>query len=178
MTNPGFGKGLKIVELGELIQSTIVAHYAAAAVDLPTRQYFVPGDPAQIAWDCEQFTVGLAGVGWGWAEDAQPISSPATGAQAFISLRHAIFNVQIVRCTASSARDGRPNAAEIHDSGKKAFRDAGLLSQALVQSVKEINQQITKNAGKAQAGVIVPIGPEGNYHAVAGTLSVTAGLLE
>lgn len=179
MTSPGVGRGLKIVQLAEIVQAKIVSHYATAGADLPTNQFFLAGDPAVAAWDCEQFTIGLSGVGWGWAEDNQPQTSPQTGTHFNVtSLRHVVFAIQIVRCTPSAGKNGIPTVAEIDTAGRASMKDAGLLSQALVMAVKEINQQVTRNEGKAQAGAIVPAGPEGKYHAITGTLSVTAGNLE
>jgi hypothetical protein len=173
------GKGIALGDLAQKILECVVDHYEAAGVELPPRQCVVPGNPAEVAWDCQQLAVGLAGVGWGQIADQAPLS-PKPGAHASVgSMRHAVFSIQLVRCTPVGGRDGAsPPAEEIHASGMEFMRDAGLLSQALVTMTSQLRRDFALDrSGLVQPGVIAVLGPAGGLHAVEATIAVTSGEL-
>lgn len=174
------GKGLDLAELAVDFMGAIEAHYASADVDLPERRVLVAGNPALVAWDCEQLTVGLSGIGWGHAPDLSATSPKPGQHMSVVGLRHAILSVQLVRCTPSSGT-GRgnviPNADQIHEAGLAFFKDAGLISQAVLRYTSRVRQMVDKESGLVQAGAVQPLGPEGKYHAVECSIAITAGNL-
>jgi hypothetical protein len=168
------GLGLALPDLARRVLDGVVAHYDAVdakckpseRVNLPARRVIAPGNPRLVAWDCEQLVVTMSGIGVGQAPGeggrpagrGNPIS--ATG------LRHAVFAVQIVRCVPES-RDGTspPPDDVLTAAGLALLRDAGLLSQALVEICTQV-------AGGLGAGArVVP----GAVAGVEGSLAVTAG---
>jgi hypothetical protein len=130
-----------------------------------------------VAHNCEQVVVTMSGIGVGPAPGeggrpagrGNPIS--ATG------LRHAVFAVQVVRCTPES-RDGTtpPPEQEVTDAGLAYLRDAGLLSQALVDVCTRVAGGLPIGS-RVVPGAVEALGPEGGFAAVEGALAVTAGLL-
>lgn len=174
------GARINVAELAQKTLDGVVAHFAAADIELPDRRYVAPGNPQLVAWDCEQLVVALTGIGWGAAPDAATGSvKPGTQASA-LGIRHAVFSVQLVRCTPVS-KDNRtpwPPPEEIHASGLRFMQDAGRLSQALVTVVAELRQSIAQDrSGLVEAGVLTSLGPEGGYHGLEATLAITSGLL-
>lgn len=179
MTAPAaLGKGIQVAAIAETILDAVVRHYQAApGVTLPDRRVIAPGNSRLIAWDAEQTVVTLSGIGIGSAagENAGPKSSgnpiSATG------LRHAVFAVQIVRCSPES-EDGTtpPPADEVTAAGTALMRDAGLLSQALIGVVTEISAAVPRGS-RVQAGAVEVLGPLGGFAAVEGTIAVTAPIL-
>jgi hypothetical protein len=186
VTAPATGLGLAVGDIARMILDGVVAHYdavdAACAkpsgrANLPRRRIIAPGNPRLIAWDCEQVVVTMSGIGVGQAPGeggrpagrGNPIS--ATG------LRHAVFAVQVVRCTPES-RDGTtpPPEQEVTDAGLAYLRDAGLLSQALVDVCTNVAGGLPIGS-RVVPGAVEALGPEGGFAAVEGALAVTAGLL-
>lgn len=172
------GLALAIAPIAQTVLAAVVAHFdAATGVTLPARQVIAPGDPAGIAWDCDQLVVTMSGIGVGQA--------PGEGAQArqvgnqvsSMGLRHAVFAAEIVRCVPES-QDGTtpPPAAELTTAGLALMRDAGLLSQALVDVCTAVSA-VTPPGAKAVSGAVTVLGPEGGFAAVRGSITVTAGLL-
>lgn len=180
--NDTLGKGLDLVEVASGLLTNVEEHFAAAAVDLPVRRYLVPGDPAQAAWDCEQVTVSMQGVGWGPVPDLAS-QSPKIGIHASVaSVRHVVLVVEIVRCTPSvqQSRSGNtllPSVEDMDESGRASMRDAGLLSQAIVRYASRVRQIIDKESGLVQPGAVQPVGPAGGFVSNAGTLAISAGNL-
>jgi hypothetical protein len=174
------GQRINVSELAQKTLDAVVAHFDAADVLLPDRRYVAPGNPQLIAWDCEQLVVALTGIGWGAAPDSAAQSmKPGSQISAF-GIRHAVFSVQLVRCTPISkdTRTPWPPPEEIQASGIKFMQDAGRLSQALVTVVAELRQSIAQDrAGLVEAGVLTSLGPEGGYHGLEATLAITSGLL-
>ena len=174
------GKGLDLAQLAVDFLAAVESHFASADVDLPERRIVVAGNPALVAWDCDQLTVGLSGIGWGQAPDLAATSVKPGAQISAVGLRHAILSVQLVRCT-PSAGTGRgnvtPNADQIHEAGLAFFKDAGLLSQAVMRYTSRLRQQVDKNSGMIQAGAVQPLGPEGKYHANECSIAITAGNL-
>lgn len=174
------GKRLNTVELAESFYQGVVDHFEAAGVALPTRQYIAAGDPNQVAWDCEQFVVSLGGIGWGPAPDVNVLSPQLNAQASAVSLRHIVITFQIVRCTPGpGARGQAPDPAAIHANGIQSFRDAGLLSQALVTACTRVRTVlgVPANSGLVQSGAVDPAGPEGQYVGVTSTVAITAAEL-
>lgn len=173
------GKGLTIPDLAESFLLGVQQHFAAANVALPARQYVAAGLPANIAWDCEQLVVALTGIGWGQAEDVVQLS-PQINAQASVAaVRHAVFSVQLVRCTPAKGPHGAlPTVDQIHENGLAFFRDAGLLSQALVTACTRVAAMLgLQNTGNVQPGAVEPLGPTGGLVALDASVAITAGAL-
>lgn len=172
------GRRLLVAELAQDLLAAIEGHFATAGVELPARRCIVPGEPRTFAWDCEQLTVALGGVGWGPAVDiSMPTPAPGINAGVF-SVRHAVYAATLVRCTPPPNRDGTPPAAEdLHAAGLAFMRDAGLISQALVEHVTRVRGSLPPE-GKVQAGAVEPVGPSGGLHGLETILAVTASRLE
>lgn len=176
------GQRIYVAELALKVLKTVEEHFAAAGVELPGRRYLAAGNPALVAWDCEQLVVGLSGVGWGQAPDAAPLSIKPAAHMSVAGVRHAVFSIQLVRCTPTVSDEQAemsqpyPDAEQIHAAGVDFMRDAGLISQAMVEMVSRLQQGLDRS-GIAQAGVVNTLGPEGGYHAVEATLAITSALL-
>jgi len=174
------GKRIYVAELAQKVLDGVVAHFDAADVALPDRRYIAPGNPQLIAWDCEQLVVSLTGIGWGSAPDAA-VGSVKPGAQMSVQgVRHAVFSIQLVRCTPKSndTRTPWPPAAEIQAAGVDFMRDSGLLSQALVTLLAELRQGLAQDrSGVVEAGALTSLGPEGGYHGMEATLAITSLML-
>lgn len=171
------GKGLDIATEARALLDTVVDHFAAAGVSLPERRHLVAGSPREFAWDCEQLTVCLEGIGWGPAS-AAATSQPRTGSPASAtSVRHVILAVTLVRCTPQMDDEGRPPpAAEVDAAAVSSFRDAGLLSQALVTYVSQASSRLA-SLGSVEAGTVEPIGPSATHHGLETQLAITIGAL-
>lgn len=175
------GRGLTIRQMGESILAAIQEHYAATApaVALPDRQYLAPGAPDQIAWDCEQLVVSVAGIGWGQAPSAGQSPSPKIGTQVSVTaVRHVIYDVSLVRCTPSDGDidTGLPDPADIHAAGQAFMTDMGLMSQALVVACATVRAGLDRSA-LVEPGAVNPAGPSGGFHGMSAQIAVTAGNL-
>lgn len=174
------GQAISVQGLAQKTLAAVVDHYtmAGAGSTLPERRAVVAGDPRGIAWDCEQLTVTLAGVGWGPAVDTT-VLSPQTAAQTSVmALRHVVLAVTLVRCTPAPGRDGQPPSIQaLEAAGLQFMRDAGLLSQALVELCSKLKDGLPREA-RAQPGIVDPVGPEGGFHGLETSLAITAGALE
>lgn len=173
MSRPMSGRAINTAEIGAAIFDGVIAHYAAASavVPLPDRRYIAPGDAAAVAWDCEQFTVSIIGVGLGLAPDvASGSAKPGTHASV-TGMRHAVFSACLVRCTPTIDRDGPPEISALHPAGVAYLRDVGLISQALVEigsRLHQIDRSAIITAGNAQ-----PIGPGGGFVGLEGQLTIS-----
>lgn len=171
------GQGLALREMSSTLLDGIVAHFAANTTSgdlpLPARRYVVAGDVTQVSWDCEQLVVGLAGIGWGTAPDTA-MGSQKAGIGVFSrGVRHAVYSVQLVRCTPTPGEDGEPPSAErLMAAGLRFQRDAGLLSQALVEIGARVEAGLSLGA-QVQAGAIQPLGPQGDHVGMEGEFIVT-----
>lgn len=171
------GKGLDLVSEADYLLETVRDHYAAGGVALPERQHLVAGDPREFAWDCEQLTVSLQGIGWGPATDSGS-RSVRTGSPASVgATRHAILAVTLVRCTPMMSDDGTPPSATALDAaGREFMRDAGLMSQSMVTYVSSATKRLDRVAS-VEAGTVEPMGPSSTHHGVEAILAVTVGKL-
>lgn len=193
MTAPSsLGKGLNVKGIANRILQAVEEHFAAANVDLPDRRYVAPGAMANTAWEfadpadnvivCGQVVVTLEGIGWG-ASSIVTGDYPKPGSHvSAVGIRHAVFAVQIARCTPSSDRNDRrtitPPAADIQEAGESFMIDAGLLSQALLTMTSELrNSFLPDRTGIVQPGLVQPVGPDGGMHAVQGGIEITVGEL-
>lgn len=172
------GQALNVATLGQQLLAAVEQHYAATDNPLPERRGIVPGDPRTVAWDCEQLTISLVGIGWGQALDASQPSPPASSPVSALALRHAVLAVTLVRCTPSPTRDGTaPAMAILNAAGLAYLRDAGMISQAVVEFVSRLRQGLGPEA-LVQIGAVEPIGPSGGFHGLECTVAVTAAKLE
>lgn len=166
------GQGILVDQMAQLLLDHVVAHFGAAGVELPEHRVVTAGAPA---WDCEQLTVTLVGVGWGQAPDsATPTARPGTPVSVY-ALRHAVYAVGLVRCVPMPDPDP-PSMAELNAAGLRFMRDAGLLSQALVEVGSGVRNQLGP-AGSVQAGMIEPIGPDGGFVGMDGQFVITSAVL-
>lgn len=176
MTAPQPGVGAIAADLARRFLDAVVDHFTAAGVDLPDRRFLAAGNPQLIAWDCEQLFVALTGLGIGPAPDS-PVQSPrAGGPVGAFNVRHAIFSIQLVRCTPTvgeGSNDVFPPVAEIDAAGERSINDAGLLSDAVVQMCSRLQKELGRNHS-VQAGLTSSLGPEGGYHANEATVAITA----
>lgn len=174
------GRAINVAEVGELIFATVVAHFEADQHELrqplPERRYMAPGDTAAVAWDCEQFTVAIIGVGTGVApESGAQSAKPGTGS-GITGTRHAIYSVTLVRCTPVLDEDGTPpTMAALHEAGRHYLHDVGMVSQALVEAGSKL--RVVDRSAVITAGAVQPIGPSGGFVGLEGQLTVTTAHL-
>lgn len=175
MTTPG--PRLTIREMGQTILTAVVDHFGDAGIALPPRRYIAPGDPTQIAWDCEQLVVAAQGIGWGQHPSAGAIA-PKIGAQiSVVGVRHVVFAVALVRCTPSEGdrETGLVDPDLIHAAGLAYLDDMGTLSQALVVACSQVRAGLDRSS-LVEAGAVNPEGPSGQYHGMSAQIAVTAGV--
>jgi hypothetical protein len=167
---------LSVLELARLFLDGVEQHFAGQEAELPDRRFIAPGNPQLIAWDCEQLFVALTGIGIGPAPDS-PVQSPRQGGPvSAFNVRHAIFSIQLVRCTPTVPENGNaayPPADQIDAAGAQSMRDAGLLSDAVVLMCSQLSKVLPPGT-HVQAGLTSSLGPEGGYHANEATVAVTA----
>lgn len=169
------GNVLGVRAMAETVLAVIEAHFAAAAIALPDRRAIAAGSSVEVAWDCEQLLVMLDSIGWGQAIDLAQESPRAGNPFSAHALRHAIFAVQLVRCTPIGGnRSTVPTRDDLHAAGLQFMTDAGALSQALVEAVSRLRSGLSRDC-VVQAGAITPAGPEGAYHGLQSTIAVTVG---
>lgn len=173
------GKGLAVGPIAQTILAAIVAHYEqAAGVSLPQRQIIAPGNSRGIAWDCEQCVVCLTGIGIGSAAGEQPGPRSVGNQVSAMGMRHAVLPVQIVRHSPESTDGLQPPPAEdMTKAGLALMRDAGLLSQALVDACTQVGASGLPKGSRVTPGAVEVLGPEGGFCAVEGSIAVTVGLL-
>lgn len=175
--------GLNVKQLATSLLTYVIDFWqnAVDAEPLPDVQIITGGEVRLIAWDCDQLTVALTGIDI----DVPAVEGGPMAAQRLSNntLRHVEFTVQLVRCAANMDNDGHADPAEIHTKGLIMMRDAGLLSQALLQWCGEITTAPHQGALHlgggllARGGLVVPVGPSGGKMAVEGSVLVSAALL-
>lgn len=176
---PSFGRGLNVADTAQDLLNHVIAHYAAAAPGtvspLPERRAVLAGDPRTVAWDCEQLTVSLDGIGVGPSQDSQ-LAVPGVRMGSPLSataLRHAVFSVSLVRCTPAMSEDGTPpTAEELNAAGLVFMRDCGLLSQAMVTFAGILADRLPDTAS-VECGAVQPFGPSGGFHAADTAMAIT-----
>jgi hypothetical protein len=161
------GQALDIWAVGNSLFQAVVDHFAARSrpeyQDLPPRRYLATGDSSSVAWDCEQFTVSLEGIGAGSSQDA-PAPSRQPGVQTSVSsVRYVTFMVSLVRCTPTMDDNGNfPPVEQMAAAGDQFLRDAGLLSQAVVEWGSQMRRSLGPSS-QVVLGDVLPAGPEGKF---------------
>lgn len=172
------GLALAVAPIAETILAAVVAHYGqAAGVTLPARRVIAPGAPEAVAWDCDQLVVTMSGIGIGAAPGEGATAKNVGNPVSSMGLRHAVFGIEIVRGVPES-QDGTtpPPAAELTTAGLALLRDAGLLSQALVEVCTAVAATVPRGS-RVTPGAVNMLGPLGGFCSVRGSIAVTAGLL-
>jgi len=164
------GEGIDVGGIAQAVLIGVAQHFAASEIELPDRQVISPGVPSTDAWYCEMLTVNLGGIIVGQGP-GQGGTARQTGPGESVGARHAIFIVQIVRCLPGSDDEGPPDAEAWTDAGLALMRDAGLLSQALVELCGK--NGALRRSGMATAGAVEMTGPIGGMAAVEGNVTVT-----
>lgn len=175
---PSFGRGLNVADTAQELLEHVISHYAAAAPGtvqpLPARRAVLAGDPRTVAWDCEQLTISLEGIGVGPSPDSE-LGTPGMrrgSPTSAVALRHAVFAVSLVRCTPQMSEDGTPpTAEELNEAGLIFMRDCGLLSQAMVTYAGILADRLP--TASVECGAVTPFGPSGRFHAADTAMSVT-----
>jgi hypothetical protein len=154
------GQGLRVDLLAADLLSAVVAHFAASDRPLPERRYVSGGEPTAVAWDCEQLTVTIQGIGWGVAEESYPVTMQANNSRG-LAQRHVVYDVELVRCTpdTSTIRDGVPDMDTLNAWGLGILRDMGLLSQATVA----FGNTLRSKGAVVRPGIVNPAGPSGGF---------------
>lgn len=179
---PSLGKGLDIAGVAQDLLDHVIRHWERAtpgtAVPLPERRLVAPGDPRTIAWDCEQLTISLEGIGFGPAVDISASPSPRAGISLSVnSLRHAVLTVSVVRCTPQGGEDGTPpSMGALHAAGLTYLRDCGLLSQAVVTFAGIMRAELD-DTESVQCGAVTPFGPSGGFHSADCAMAITTPTL-
>ncbi|MGH3783144.1 MAG: hypothetical protein ACRDRO_21600 [Pseudonocardiaceae bacterium] len=170
------GQGVDVGSIAQTVLDAVVAHFAPSGVALPARQVIAPGAPRQIAWDGEQVIVSMSGIYPGQAQGAAGGLPARTGNPISAGgMRYTVIVVQIVRAVPESDGTDPPDADVLTAAGLALARDAGLLSQCLMELVGQSGA--LRKAGMAVAGGVEILGPSGYFAAVEGHVEVTAGLL-
>jgi hypothetical protein len=172
------GLGLDVGSVARTILDGLVSHYAAAdGIDLPERRFIAPGQPELVAWDCPCAIVTCSGIGLGPAPGVGGLPQRTGNPISAAGLRHVIFAVQIVRQVPESTGGGLkpPPVERLTAAGLLIMRDAGLLSQALVDIATAVDRQVVQ--GIISPGAVNTVGPEGGFAGNQASLAVTAPML-
>lgn len=173
------GLGLDVGSVAQTILAALESHYAAAAgITLPERRFLAPGAPELIAIDCPCAVVTCSGVGNGQAPGVGGGPQKAGSQISSAALRHVIYAVQVWRPVPEATRAGTkpPPVERLTEAGLMVMRDAGLISQALVDICTAVDEVLPRGSLVAP-GAVTTLGPEGGYAGNQATLSVTAGML-
>lgn len=172
------GLGLDVAAIAQVILAAVEAHFDAADVELPERRLIAPGAPGEIAWDKPMLAVCLSSLGLGASPGGVGSAPLRVGNQVSASgLRHAVLAAQLTRCDPEPGRNGRlPSREALTDAAVSYMRDAGLLSQALVNVATEIGGDLPAGS-LVQVGSVDTVGPQGGHVGLIGTFTVTAGQL-
>lgn len=174
------GLGLAVANIAQQILDGVVDHFdAAAGVTLPGRRVIAPGNPRLVAWDnCEQVVVTMSGIGIGSAPGENAGVRSSGNPISAMGVRHAVYAIQITRCNPESKDGRRPPADDtLTEAGLGVMRDAGLLSQALVDVCSKVVDGLPKGS-RVSPGAVEMLGPEGGFVAIEGSVAVTVGILE
>lgn len=172
------GDALDIVTLADLVFDAVVSAFEAAGVNLPERRVMAPGAPEQVAWDCSQLVCTMSGIGLGSAPGLNAAPRQAGAQFSAMGLRHVVFTFQLVRCEPKPSGNGtRPPPPTVMSAAARAlWRDAGLLSHALVRAGTDLSKGLPRGT-QVEAGAVTPVGPEGGYVGLQTSITVTAGNL-
>jgi hypothetical protein len=177
------GNRLNLLEIARALRDGVVQHWAAhtdpEVEALPDRRLLMSGDAAVVSWDCEQLTVALQAIGLGQSDATAPTAPQLGGGVSVFNMRHAVFEVLLLRCAATVDDEGdAPADAVLEAEGVRFLRDAGMLSQALTEIASNVKRNLLEPGGIATVGQVLPVGPEGGFVGAVGLFQVTsAGLL-
>lgn len=176
------GQRLNVLEVARAIRDGVVEYWAAhtdpEVQALPDRRLLLGGDAAVVAWDCEQLTVTMQGVGNGQSDDAVATAPQLGAGTSVFNVRHVIFEVLVLRCASVLDDEGNaPPDAVLEAEGETFLRDAGMLSQALTHVAAQIKPRLLEPGGIARVGQILPVGPEGGFSGNVGLFQVTSSRL-
>lgn len=154
------GKGLRVDLLARDILDHVIGHFVSSGRDLPERQYVSGGEPTAVAWDCEQLTIAVTGIGWGVAEESYPVTMQGNNNRG-LAQRHVVYAIELVRCVpdTSTIRNGTPDMDTLNMWGMGILRDMGLLSQATVAYSNTLRQA----GAVVRPGIVSPVGPSGGF---------------
>jgi hypothetical protein len=134
-------------------------------VALPDLQRIVPGQLSLDAWDCEQLSVGCAGIGDVTGQQGNVSGAPRAGSPySAMTSRQVAYGIQLVRCIAG-CQGYQPDSETITAAGIQQLTDMGLLSQAVVNLASAPPPWHDKDVN-IQAGNVTPLGPSGGYYAI------------
>jgi len=175
------GNRLNVLEIAQTLLDGIADHWAARTDPqveaLPDRRLLVGGDPAVVAWDCEQLTVASQGVGNGQSDDTAATAPQLGAGTSVFNVRHVIFEVLLLRCASTVDDDGNPPpVAVMQAEGERFLRDQGMLSQALTEIASRVRPMLERG-GIARVGQILPVGPDGGFAGNVGLFQVTSASL-
>lgn len=176
---PAPGLGLDVAGIADLLLERIVAHFAAADTRLPDRQIIAPGSPSEIAWDCPMLAVTMSSIGLGNSPGGAGSGTLRSGSGvSAMGMRHAVFSVTLTRPEPPPTGGGtRPPSVDVLRSAALGLmRDAGLLSQALIEVCSDLAAGLPRGS-LVQAGEVQTSGPSGGHVGVIGTLTCTVGSL-
>lgn len=176
------GNRLNLLEIAQTLRDGVVDHWAAHTDPdveaLPDRRLLLGGDPAIVAWDCEQLTIALQGVGNGQSDDTAATAPQLGAGTSVYGMRHAIFEVTLLRCMSVVDDEGNaPADTAMQAEGERFLRDAGMLSQALTEIASRVRQKLLEPGGIARVGQILPVGPDGGFAGTVGLFQVTSARL-
>lgn len=171
------GQRLNTLEIAQSLLDGVVDHYAAHSdpevEPLPARRIIAAGDPANIAWDCEQLTVSTQGVGHGQSDDTAPPSAQMGVGAGVFGMRHVIFEVSLVRCIATQNGPKMIPDTTLMREGVRYMRDVGMLSQALTEIASRIRRDLAPE-GVVRPSQILPAGPDGAFVAAVGIFQISS----
>ena len=163
-----------LLSWAEGVIPALVAYFADNNVELPDRRRIVPGQLQLDAWDCEQVSVGFAGItDSGRNSQGATATAPRTGTpfSAMIQ-RQAAFGIQIVRCVPPCDGLGITDTDAFGEAGKQMLQDSALLSQFMV-NVASSPPSYHPTGVNVSTGDVTPIGPSGGMYAIEASIIFT-----
>lgn len=143
----------------------LVTYFGNHNVDLPKRRRIVPGQLQLDSWDCEQVSVGFAGI-TDPARQGTTSGAPRTGTPfSALKRRQVAYGIQIVRCVGDCNNVFSTDTDSYGEVGEQMLREAALLSQFMVDMASSPPEWHPKEIG-VDAGDVTPLGPEGNMYAL------------
>lgn len=147
-------------------------YFAEHNVSLPLRRRIVPGQLQLDAWDCEQVSVGFAGI-TDPSRQGTVLGAPRTGNTfAVMKTRQAAYGIQIVRCVGCNDPVWSTNTDEFGQAGEDQLRDAALISQFMINMASSPPDWHPEGVN-ADAGDVTPLGPSGGYYALEASIIFT-----
>lgn len=123
--------------------------------------------------------VNMVSIGNGASPGGAGSGTQRSGSGISVSgLRHAVFAVQLTRLEPSPTQGGKraPAADALRVAALGLMRDAGLLSQALVDLCSDVASGLPLGS-LVTAGSVDSVGPSGGHVGIVGSLTTTVGTL-